>query len=91
MRLLLREYVSMLKESGELDALMPELLSSMALQPLSKPQQGGRRPWPPWRSGSVQTRSSAVPGKSPHRTMSAGTEPAIQKGFQANRFPCPDG
>jgi len=43
MRLLLREYVGMLRERGELDVLLPELMLSMGLQPLSKPQQGVRQ------------------------------------------------
>lgn len=43
MKLLLREYIGMLKERGELDVLLPELLFSMGLQPLSKPQQGVRQ------------------------------------------------
>ncbi|HZF07924.1 MAG TPA: hypothetical protein VFE33_03950 [Thermoanaerobaculia bacterium] len=43
MRLVLREYLSMLKESGELDALLPDLLVSMGLDPQNRPQRGPRQ------------------------------------------------
>ncbi len=43
MRLVIREYLSMLKESGELDALLPDLLLSMGITPLSKAQVGVRQ------------------------------------------------
>jgi hypothetical protein len=43
MLLLLREYVEMLKESGELDVLVPDLLLAMGLRPLSKAQVGVRQ------------------------------------------------
>ena len=43
MRLVLREYLSMLKESGELDALLPDLLLAMGLDPLSRPGRGPRQ------------------------------------------------
>jgi len=43
MRLVIREYLSMLKESGELDVLIPDLLLSMGIIPLSKAQVGVRQ------------------------------------------------
>ncbi len=43
MRLVLREFISMLKESGELDALVVDLLFAMGIQPTSKPQTGARQ------------------------------------------------
>ena len=43
MRLVIREYLSMLKESGELDALLPDLLFSMDIEPISRPQVGARQ------------------------------------------------
>ncbi len=43
MKLVIREYLSMLKESGELDALLPDLLLSMGITPLSKAQIGVRQ------------------------------------------------
>lgn len=43
MKLLLREYVAMMKESGELDVLVPDLLLAMGLRPLSKAQVGVRQ------------------------------------------------
>lgn len=43
MRILLREYVSMLKEEGELDNLVSDLLLSMGLHLLSRPQKGVRQ------------------------------------------------
>jgi hypothetical protein len=43
MRLVIREYLSMLKESGELDALLPDLLFSMDIEPISRPQVGVRQ------------------------------------------------
>lgn len=43
MRLVIREYLSMLKESGELDALLPNLLFSMDIEPISKAQVGVRQ------------------------------------------------
>jgi hypothetical protein len=42
-RLVIREYLSMLKESGELDALIPDLLFSMDIMPLSTAQIGVRQ------------------------------------------------
>jgi len=42
-RLVIREYLSMLRESGELDALLPDLLFSMDIEPISKPQVGARQ------------------------------------------------
>ena len=43
MRLVIREYLSMLKESGELDALLADLLLCMGVVPTSKPQVGVRQ------------------------------------------------
>ena len=43
MKLLIREYLSMLKESGELDALLPDLLLCMDIEPISKAQVGVRQ------------------------------------------------
>lgn len=43
MRLVIREYLSMLKESGELDALLPDLLLAMGLDPLTRPGVGVRQ------------------------------------------------
>ncbi|MCA6504436.1 MAG: hypothetical protein IM585_16615 [Pseudanabaena sp. M135S2SP2A07QC] len=43
MRLVIREYLSMLKESRELDALLPDLLFSMDIIPLSTAQVGVRQ------------------------------------------------
>lgn len=43
MKLVIREYLTMLKESGELDVLLPDLLLNMGIEPLSKPQQGVRQ------------------------------------------------
>lgn len=40
MRFLLQEYISLLKEDGELDTLITDLLISMNIIPLSKPQKG---------------------------------------------------
>ena len=43
MRLVIREYLSMLRESGELDALLPDLLFVMGIEPISKAQVGVRQ------------------------------------------------
>lgn len=43
MRLVIREYLGMLKESREFDALLPDLLLAMNIVPLSKPQVGVRQ------------------------------------------------
>ena len=43
MRLVIREYLGMLKESGEFDALLPDLLLAMNIVPLSKAQIGVRQ------------------------------------------------
>ncbi|MBD2043245.1 hypothetical protein [Microcoleus sp. FACHB-672] len=43
MKLVIREYLSMLKESGELDVLLPDLLLAMGIEPLSKAQVGVRQ------------------------------------------------
>jgi hypothetical protein len=42
-RLVIREYLSMLRESGELDALLPDLLVSMGITPISRAQVGPRQ------------------------------------------------
>lgn len=43
MRLIIREYLSLLKESGELDRLLPDLLLSMSITPISRAQIGVRQ------------------------------------------------
>lgn len=43
MRLVIREYLSTLKESGELDALLPDLLTAMGIIPQSKAKVGTRQ------------------------------------------------
>lgn len=43
MRLILQEYLSLLKESKELDALLPDLLSAMGCKVISRAQQGVRQ------------------------------------------------
>jgi hypothetical protein len=43
MKLIIREYLSMLKESGELDALLPDLLLAIGIEPLTKAQIGVRQ------------------------------------------------
>ncbi len=43
MRLVIREYLGMLRESGEFDALLPDLLLAMNVVPLSKAQIGVRQ------------------------------------------------
>jgi len=43
MKLVLREYITMLKESGELDDLIPDLLLNMDIVPMSKPMGGVRQ------------------------------------------------
>jgi hypothetical protein len=43
MRLVLREYLSMLRESGELDVLLPDLLIAMKIDPLTRPGKGMRQ------------------------------------------------
>lgn len=43
MRLVVREYLSMLKERDELDALLPDLLLSMNVTPTSRAQTGARQ------------------------------------------------
>jgi len=40
MRLAIREYLAGLRESGELDALLPDLLLSMGIRPLETPKRG---------------------------------------------------
>lgn len=43
MKLIIREYLGMLRESGEFDAIFPDLLLEMSLIPISKPQVGVRQ------------------------------------------------
>jgi hypothetical protein len=43
MKLLLKEYLASLKERNELDAILPELLSQMGLNVISKPSRGTRQ------------------------------------------------
>jgi hypothetical protein len=43
MRLVLREYLALQKESGELDVLIPDLLLNMGLQPLNRAGSGSRQ------------------------------------------------
>lgn len=43
MRLVLREYLAMLRESGELDVLLPDLLLAMGIEPFTRPMRGIRQ------------------------------------------------
>lgn len=43
MRLIIREYLGMLRESGEFDVLLPDMLLAMNIVPLSKAQVGVRQ------------------------------------------------
>jgi hypothetical protein len=43
MKLVIREYLSMLKEAGELDSLLFDLLMNMNIIPLNRPESGGRQ------------------------------------------------
>lgn len=43
MKLIIREYLSLLKESKELDKLLPDLLLMMGIEPFSLPQGGVRQ------------------------------------------------
>jgi hypothetical protein len=43
MKLVLREYLAMLRESGELDVLLPDLLLAMGIEPLTRPTRGTRQ------------------------------------------------
>lgn len=43
MKLILKEYLSSLKERDELDAIMPDLLSEMGMNVFSRPQRGTRQ------------------------------------------------
>lgn len=43
MKLIIREFLGQLKESGELDRLLPDLLARMKLIPVSRPQIGVRQ------------------------------------------------
>lgn len=40
MRFILSEYITLLKEDGELDTLLTDLLMAMKITPISKPQRG---------------------------------------------------
>jgi hypothetical protein len=43
MKLVIREYLCMLKESGEIDVLLPDLLLAMGIDLLSRPASGSRQ------------------------------------------------
>lgn len=43
MKLIIKEYLTLLKESTELDKLLPDLLLSMSIPPISHPQKGVRQ------------------------------------------------
>jgi hypothetical protein len=43
LKLIIKQYLSLLKESGELDSLLPDLLLSMGIEPISRPQIGPRQ------------------------------------------------
>ena len=43
MKIIIQQYLSTLKESKELDAILPDLLLSMNFQPITKPQIGVRQ------------------------------------------------
>jgi len=43
MKLIIKQYIASLKERGELDALLPDLLSQMGLNVISKPGRGTRQ------------------------------------------------
>ncbi len=43
MKLLIRQYLASLKEGGELDALLPDILSQMGLEVFLKPGIGSRQ------------------------------------------------
>ena len=43
MKILLREYLAKMRELGELDVLVADLLLNMQIEPLSKPQPGVRQ------------------------------------------------
>ena len=43
MKILLRDYLAKLRESGELDVLVADLLLNMQIEPTSKPQRGPRQ------------------------------------------------
>ena len=43
MKLIIREYLTLQKESGELDRLLPDLLLSMSIPPISRAQKGVRQ------------------------------------------------
>jgi len=43
MKLIIREYLSLLKESKEIDRMLPDLLLAMGIEPFSKAQIGVRQ------------------------------------------------
>lgn len=43
MKLIIKQYLSLLKESGELDIILPDLLLSMNIEPISRAQVGVRQ------------------------------------------------
>ena len=43
MKLILKQYLSSLKERGELDAILPDLLSQLGLNVFSRPGRGTRQ------------------------------------------------
>lgn len=43
MQLIIKQYLTLLKESGELDRLLPDLLLSMGIEPISRAQIGPRQ------------------------------------------------
>lgn len=43
MRLILREYLALMKESGEIDALIPDLLLNMGIRPINRAGVGNRQ------------------------------------------------
>ena len=43
MKLIIRQYLASLKERGELDAILPDLLSELGLNVYSRPRRGTRQ------------------------------------------------
>ena len=43
MKLIIRQYLASLKERGELDAILPDLLSELGLNVYSRPSRGTRQ------------------------------------------------
>ena len=43
MKLIIQEYLASLKERGELDAILPDLLSELGLNVYSRPRRGTRQ------------------------------------------------